>query len=52
MHKNKKKSTKALDELAAQGYSEGAYKRAGGAWPLRPPFRFSMDELLSPAGQR
>jgi hypothetical protein len=44
--------TNALDQLAARRYSEGAYKRAGGAWPLRPPFRFNMDELRSLATLR
>src|ERR1041385_2112464 len=44
--------TNALDHSAARGYSEGAYKRAGGVWPLRPPFRFNFDELPSLATLR
>jgi len=44
--------TNALDQSAARGYSEGAYKRAGGVWRLRPPFRFNIDEGHSSATMR
>ena len=39
----------ALDESAVLGYLDGAYQRAGGAWPRRPPFRF-IEEGLAGTG--
>ena len=47
-----KKQAEALDQLVAQVYGVGATRRAGGVWRLRPPFRFKVDELLSPAERR
>jgi hypothetical protein len=41
-----------LDESAVLGYWDGAYQRAGGAWPLRPPFRFIEEGLRGPARPR
>jgi len=44
-------ATKALDEFDPEGYAEVPTNEPEGV-AMRPPFRFNMDALLSPAGQR